>query len=51
MEYLIRRTELMEQGNVCLLIIFNHRYDKNIDVLDRIYRGAIQSNILYRSFL
>lgn len=33
----------MEQGNVCLLIIFNHRYDKNIDVLDRIYRGRFKA--------
>ena len=26
-------------SSVALIIIYNHRYEKNIDVLERIYRG------------
>lgn len=27
---------------ICLIIIFNHRYDKNIEILDKIYEGRFE---------
>lgn len=37
----------MEQnGNVALIIVFNHRYDKNIEILEKIYQNRF-SNIYY----
>lgn len=29
----------MNLGKICLLVLFNHRYDKNLSVLDEMYKG------------
>ena len=31
------------QSNVALIIVFNHRYDKNIPLLESIYEGRFSS--------
>ena len=36
----------MEKKEVALIIIFNHRFDKNIDILEKIYRNRF-SNIYH----
>lgn len=32
----------MGKNRICLVIIFNHRYDKNIDILEEMYQGRFE---------
>ncbi|MCI8626008.1 MAG: hypothetical protein HFI40_06970 [Lachnospiraceae bacterium] len=31
------------RAKICLVIIFNHRYDQNIDILEKIYKGRFEA--------
>ena len=31
------------KSKICLVIIFNHRYDQNIDILEKIYKGRFEA--------
>lgn len=31
------------KAKICLVIIFNHRYDQNIDILEKIYKGRFEA--------